>query len=76
MTPTIYFFGLTDKVMIAKTFFNEICGNKQVQVDNEMFGFEMAKCVLIQKIKREVTGNAVCTLEELYIHGHCAKARK
>ena len=40
-----------------------------------MFGFEMAKCVLIKKIEREETGNAACVLE-LYIHGHCGKARK
>ena len=30
------------------------------QVDNEMFGFEMAKCVLIKKIECEATGNAAC----------------
>ena len=40
-----------------------------------MIGFEMAKCVLIQKIEREATGNAMCMLE-LYIHGHCTKAWK
>ena len=34
-----------------------------------MLGFEMEKCVLIKKIEREATENAVCVLE-LYIHGH------
>ena len=40
-----------------------------------MFGFEMAKCVLIKKIECEATGNAAHALK-LYINGHCAKARK
>ena len=40
-----------------------------------MFRFEKEKCVLIKKIEREATGNAVCALK-LHIHGHCTKARK
>ena len=65
--------GFCDKVTIAKTSLNEICRNNQS--NNEMFGFEMAKCVLLKKIECEVTGNAACVLE-LYFLGHCSKARK
>ena len=62
MTPAI-FFSFCDKVMITKTFLNQICRNKQ---SNEMFGFEMAKCVLIHKIEREAIGNAMCRARAIY----------
>ena len=38
-------------------------------------GLKWEKKILLKKTKREATGNAVFALE-LYIHGHCATARK
>ena len=45
---TNFFFGFCYKVKIAETSLNEICRNNQS--NNEMFGFEMSKCVLKKKL--------------------------
>ena len=76
MAPT--FFGCccltVTKVMIAKTKI-EICRNKQSKQTMKCSGLKWQNVFLLKKIECKATGNAVCTLQ-LYIHGHCIKARK